>query len=190
MSMAGLQAAESLPAKRTLTDKSGKSLAVTILSAEGTMIKVRRTSDGKDVTINAATLSPADQQFVSTLPQGDPPAISNKSSIKVDVVSTETSASGTPVFERGADMTDAPAVIRIARVQTNVDDPTPVSRLYRDINGPLQAFTKEFPVQKKDPVKFQFFAEVWQEGKIVCKSYKTNKKVESLPAPSTEDKPK
>jgi hypothetical protein len=69
-----------MPIERLLTDRSGRKLNVTILEKQATDIKVRRTSDGKEFTIDPASLSSEDQHFLMGLQPPMPPAESDQES--------------------------------------------------------------------------------------------------------------
>ena len=59
------------PIERTVTDLQGRALEGTILGRKGDDIRIRRKSDGKEFTIKAATMSVADHQYLTSLPEGD-----------------------------------------------------------------------------------------------------------------------
>ena len=194
-------AAQTLPVERTLTDQKGRQLEVTILAAKETVVRAKRKIDGKEVLINVSTLSPADQDFVSNLPQGDPPPrLPDKSSISVSQTVEETGeifdpshplpelkCIATPEFTRGRDMTDAPAFVRLISVQQDMDDPTPnpyVIAVPTVLGTPVPPAITHFPEQDRYPIILKWYAEVWQDGKILCKSYASNRRIESLPPPA------
>ena len=52
---------------RTITDSGGRKIEVTILEKSATGIKAKRTSDGKEFTVELAKLSADDQAFVGAL---------------------------------------------------------------------------------------------------------------------------
>lgn len=56
-----------LPVARTVTDTTGRKLEGTILSKDGTSIKFRRTSDGKEFDLTLDRLSTEDQAFIAGL---------------------------------------------------------------------------------------------------------------------------
>ena len=55
------------PTARTITDTSGRKIAVTIVEKSATAIKAKRTSDGKEFTVELVKLSADDQAFVGAL---------------------------------------------------------------------------------------------------------------------------
>ena len=55
------------PTTRTITDSGGRKIEVTIIGTSATGIKAKRTSDGKDFTLELAKLSADDQAFVGAL---------------------------------------------------------------------------------------------------------------------------
>jgi hypothetical protein len=59
------------PIARTITDLQGRALEGTILGKQGDNIRIKRKSDGKEFTINAATMSVADRDYLTSLPEGD-----------------------------------------------------------------------------------------------------------------------
>ena len=60
-----------LPAGRKMTAANGRKLEGTILSKDATSIQFRRTTDGKEFTLELSKLSAEDQAFIGTL---HPPA--------------------------------------------------------------------------------------------------------------------
>ena len=56
-----------LPAVRTMTAADGRKLEGTILSKDATSIQFRRTTDGKEFTLELSKLSAEDQAFIGTL---------------------------------------------------------------------------------------------------------------------------
>lgn len=177
---------QALPVSRTITDSKGRAMAVTITGAKGKIIKVTRVSDGKGLTIDSATLSADDQKFVETLQQGEVTPLPAHSSITLDAktMKKDESWSCTPILIRGADMTDEPAVVRLSRIQQNVE-PVELHVSYHKIPaGPkpeIETFVKEFPGPSASSTGYEWFAEVWQGGKIICKTYSKNKMVEEQP---------
>ena len=57
--------ARRLPVKRILTNTEGKKIDATVLANDGARIKIRRTSDGKEFTIDLAKLTQGDQDFLN-----------------------------------------------------------------------------------------------------------------------------
>ena len=62
-----LAPAPTFPIKRTLTTADGRKLEGTILSKDVTSIQFRRTTDGKEFTLELTKLSAEDQAFISKL---------------------------------------------------------------------------------------------------------------------------
>lgn len=190
-----------LPVKRTLADKSGRKMEATILSAKNSSLRVRR-ADGKEVTIDSTTLSPEDQQFFRTLPQGDPISLPFSSSIAIDVKIEKgkdddakggmeyVQSTATPTFVHGRDMTAEPAFVRVIMVQQNSDPKVWVSTVtvLPTPGVPIKPVVTMPPFQKSDPVKFLWYVEVWQGGKLLCKSYDNYKFLETLPPATKEEK--
>lgn len=192
--------APTLPVKHTLADKSGRKMEATILSAKGSSLRVRR-ADGKEVTIDSTTLSPEDQQFFRTLPQGDAISLPVSSSVTIDVKvekGKENDAKGTefvkstatPTFVKGRDMTAEPAFVRVIMVQQNTSPKIWVSTVTTlpTPGVPIKPVITMPPFQKSDPVKFLWYVEVWQGGKLLCKSYDNYKFLETLPPATKEGK--
>jgi len=59
------------PIDKTITDVQGRALEGTILGKKGDKIRIKRKSDGKEYTINADTMSVADREYLTSLPEGD-----------------------------------------------------------------------------------------------------------------------
>lgn len=62
---------ESKPIEKTITDVQGRALEGTILGKQGDQIRIKRKSDGKEFTINADTMSVADREYLTSLPEGN-----------------------------------------------------------------------------------------------------------------------
>lgn len=121
-----------------------------------------------------------------------PPALAATSSIKLDV-KTEKGEIGiaggqkmnglittaTPAFEKGADMSDGPALVRIIRIQQNNDREDRHAMARSCPTSKIEPWI--FKQGEKEGIWFLWFAEVWQDGKLVCKTYNTNKHLEKLP---------
>jgi hypothetical protein len=178
------------PADRSITDSQGRKMEVTLQSKTATSIKFVRKADGKEFDLPLEKLSVEDRTFIATLT--NPPALAAKTSIKLDVKTGKGQmqraggqkfdgliTTATPVFAKGADMSDGPALVRIIRIQQN------------NAREDRYAVARSFPTSSIEPwafkqgenqgIWFQWFAEVWQDGKLVCKSYNTNKLLEKLP---------
>lgn len=206
----GTAAAESLPVRRSLTNKQGRTMAVTILKARGLEIRIKRMSDSKELSINASTLSPGDQTFVASLDQTtigeweqakNPPLFQPEMStisISEKVVPEAGDRNGmvssaTPVFVRGKDMTSSPAYLRIMWAQLNYQgssEEEPMSTFAIAPKAPDITITSariDYPYSKDDSIKFHWYADVWQDGKLVCKSYKANEQIDKLGPPAQVD---
>lgn len=57
--------ARKLPVARILTNTDGKKIDATVLANDGTKIKIRRTSDGQEFSIDLAKLAQEDQDFLN-----------------------------------------------------------------------------------------------------------------------------
>lgn len=57
--------ARKLPVARSLTNTDGKKIDATVLANDGTKIKIRRTSDGQEFSIDLAKLTQEDQDFLN-----------------------------------------------------------------------------------------------------------------------------
>jgi hypothetical protein len=93
-------------------------------------------------------------------------------------------------FERGSDMDDSPAYVRLIRIQQNSDkeDRHAVARteLLSKITDPTRIRPVDVQLDNApENVPFLWYAEVWQNGRIVCKSYNTNQNLEKLPPART-----
>ena len=183
-------ATAAFPADRSITDSQGRKMEGTLQSKTATSIKLVRKADGKEFDLPLEKLSIEDRTFIATLT--NPPALAAKTSIKLDVKTGKAQmqraggqkfdgliTTATPVFEKGADMSDGPALVRIIRIQQN------------NAREDRYAVARSFPTSSIEPWAFEqgenqgiwflWFAEVWQDGKLVCKSYNTNKLLEKLP---------
>ncbi len=66
------------PIVRTVTDTQGRAMAVTLLSADPTSVKVRRQADEKEFTLTLSTLSKADREFIAQWQAGKAPKAGKK----------------------------------------------------------------------------------------------------------------
>ena len=106
---------------RTFTDRTGRKLEAEIVAKQGDQIRVRR-ADGQEFTLAAASLSPADQEYVKTwLPATAPASAADPRATPGAIVALEFPALPT-------DKTGAPAVCNV-RLPDDYDPAKPVPLL-------------------------------------------------------------
>lgn len=112
------------PISRAITDNTGRTMQGTIISKTDTGIKFRRTSDGLEFMVPLEKLTENDRAYIAeakNAPVSKTDAFSATSSITLQVqVEKRQSPEGgkeylesiaTPVFVRGQDMNDSPALV-------------------------------------------------------------------------------
>lgn len=185
------------PISRAITDNTGRTMQGTIISKTDTGIKFRRTSDGLEFMVPLEKLTENDRAYIAeakNAPVSKTDALSATSSITLQVqVEKRQSPEGgkeylesiaTPVFVRGQDMNDSPALVRISRTQTNVKEEHKNIMSNTFVDVAIEPVKLDYPIQKSNPVTFDWFAEVWQDGKLICKSYHSDRMMEKLPPPA------
>jgi hypothetical protein len=183
-------ATAAFPADRSITDSQGRKMEVTLQSKTATSVKFVRKADGQEFDLPLEKLSVEDRTFIATLT--NPPALAAKTSIKLDVKTTKREigiaggqkeagliTTATPAFEKGADMSDGPALVRIIRIQQNIDKEDRYAVARSCPTSSIEPWV--FGQGENQGIWFLWFAEVWQDGKLVCKTYNTNKLLEKLP---------
>ena len=180
----------SLPAEREITDTTGRKLAGTILSKTDTNIRFRRAPDGKEFDLSISKLSDEDRKFIASV--RNPQALAAKSSIKLEVKTEKiqiTNAAGTktdaldttatPVFVRGTDMGDGPALVRIIKILENDGKDYKFAEAHTAPASKIEP--QSFRQAAHEKISIQWFAEVWQNGKLICKTYNNNRNMEKFP---------
>ena len=178
------------PADRAITDSQGRKMEVTLQSKTATSIKFVRKADGKEFDLPLEKLSVEDRTFIATLT--NPPALAAKTSIKLDVKTTKSEighaggqkeagliTTATPAFAKGADMSDGPALVRIIRIQQNIDKEDRHAMARSCPTSSIEPWV--FGQGEKQGIWFLWFAEVWEDGKLVCLTYNTKKVLDFRP---------